>query len=119
MTSDDEEKSSKLKIVKAPPKKKEKLYVWVTNTKYNVVKRVSKWLSFKVTQDEKIDWDIAWYDTGVTPDKVIKLMDYQRINHYPGMYALARKNFLASNIDKMVKVYGSEYKFHPPTWLLP
>lgn len=35
------------------------------------------------------------------------------------MYAITRKNYLASNIAKMVKVYGNEYKFHPPTWLLP
>jgi len=114
-----EETKKKEKEREPKPRKKEKLYVWISNTKYPVVKRVSKKYGFKVTWDERKDWDIAWYDTGVTPDKVIKLLDYQRINHYPGMYAITRKNYLASNIAKMVKVYGNEYKFHPPTWLLP
>ena len=80
---------------KQPKLKKEKLYVLLGNTKYNVIKRCAKSLGLKVTWDEKKDWDLVWHDTGVTADKVIKLMDYQRINHFPGMYVLARKNHLA------------------------
>lgn len=80
---------------------------------------MSKKLGFKPTWDDKKDWDLVWHDGGVTADKVIRLMDYQRINHFPGMYALARKNHLAQNLEKMVKVFGAEYKFHPPTWILP
>jgi tubulin polyglutamylase TTLL6/13 len=35
------------------------------------------------------------------------------------MYALARKNHLARNLMRMQKMFPEEYKFFPPTWLLP
>jgi tubulin polyglutamylase TTLL6/13 len=35
------------------------------------------------------------------------------------MYALARKNLLAKNLLAMQRVFPKEYKFFPPTWLLP
>ena len=44
---------------------------------------------------------------------------YQRINHFPGMYALARKNHLARNLMRMQKIFPDDYKFFPQTWLLP
>jgi 16S rRNA U516 pseudouridylate synthase RsuA-like enzyme len=75
-TDEEECKESKVKEWEKAPKWKEKLYVMVSNTKYSVVKWVSKKFGFKVTWDERKDWDIVWFDTGVTPDKVIKLLDY-------------------------------------------
>jgi tubulin polyglutamylase TTLL6/13 len=44
---------------------------------------------------------------------------YQRINHYPGMYALARKNNLCRNLMRMYKMFNDEYNFFPKTWILP
>ena len=44
---------------------------------------------------------------------------YQRINHFPGMYALARKDHLARNLNRMQRVLPDEYNFFPQTWLLP
>lgn len=44
---------------------------------------------------------------------------YQRINHFPGMYALARKNHLAMNLTRMQNRFPDDYKFFPQTWLLP
>ena len=35
------------------------------------------------------------------------------------MYALARKNYLARNLNKMQKQFPSDYKFFPKTFLLP
>jgi tubulin polyglutamylase TTLL6/13 len=47
------------------------------------------------------------------------MRNYQRINHFPGMYSLARKNYLGRNLMKMLKVHPKDFKFFPPTWLLP
>jgi tubulin polyglutamylase TTLL6/13 len=44
---------------------------------------------------------------------------YQKINHFPGMVAISRKNQLARNLARMKKVFGKEYNFFPKTWLLP
>lgn len=52
--------------------------------------------------DENGDWDIYWSDTqGITPEQLTKLMPYQRVNHFPGMYQLARKNNLCRNLMRM------------------
>jgi tubulin polyglutamylase TTLL6/13 len=46
-------------------------------------------------------------------------MPYQRINHYPGMYQLARKNNLSRNLMRMQKTFKEDYNFFPKTWILP
>lgn len=35
------------------------------------------------------------------------------------MHELARKNFLAKNLNKMQKLYPKDYDFYPKTWLYP
>ena len=52
---------------------------------------------------EAQDWDVLWTDDGVTVDRLYKMKPYQRINHFPGMYALARKDHLARHLNKMLK----------------
>lgn len=49
----------------------------------------------------------------------MKMKPYQRINHFPGMYAIARKNLLARNLMKMQAKFPQEYNFFPKTWTLP
>ena len=47
------------------------------------------------------EWDLLWTDGTVQVDKLYRMKPYQRINHFPGMYALARKNHLARNLQRM------------------
>ena len=68
---------------------------------------------------QPIDWDLCWCDTGVTPDKLIRLKPYQRINHFPAMHGIARKDQLARNLNRMKRLFPNEYSFFPQTWLLP
>jgi tubulin polyglutamylase TTLL6/13 len=42
--------------------------------------------------EDEAGWDVWWTDTGVHPSKLAKMKPYQKINHFPGMHALARKN---------------------------
>ena len=69
--------------------------------------------------DPKDEWDIFWTDGLIQVDKLYRMKPYQRINHFPGMYALARKNNLARNLQRMLKLHPEDYKFFPQTWLLP
>ena len=96
-----------------------RLYMCVAQTKYQVVRDAARARAFKLTDEEEEDWDVFWSDGGILPERLVKLKPYQRINHFPGMYALARKNHLGLNLMKMQKVFPEDYKFFPPTWLIP
>lgn len=76
-------------------------------------------LNYSLSYDEEEDWDIWWIDGPVAPSFLLKMQPYQRINHFPGMNALARKNLLAKNLMNLKKVFPLEYNFFPKTWLLP
>lgn len=51
------------------------------------------------------DWDLYWTDNAVTPEQLGKMKQYQKINHFPGMFTLSRKNYLARNLTKMEKMF--------------
>lgn len=93
----------------------------VGNTQYPVVKSVLKKLfGFKLTTDENDeDCDFYWLDGAVPHDKLGRMKPYQKINHFPGMYELARKSNLARNLNRLRKLFPQEYDFYPKTWLLP
>ena len=93
----------------------------VSDTKYPVVRYVlKKRLGWRLSSDpESNRFDLWWTDGAVEPEKLARMEPYQKINHFPGMYALARKNFLARNLTKLKKVFPEEYEFYPQTWVLP
>ena len=52
--------------------------------------------------------------------KLLKEMNFnQRTNHYPGIYNLARKNYLGRHLMKMKKLLPNDYDFFPKTYMLP
>ena len=71
------------------------------------------------SEQPKDDWDLMWIDTGITTEHFSKLKPYQKINHFPGMRCLARKNNLARNLARMRRHFPNDYSFFPSTWLLP
>ncbi|KAL4499341.1 hypothetical protein ABPG72_006927 [Tetrahymena utriculariae] len=101
--------------------KKQTLVLNVADTKYPVVKFVGKKIfKWKLAYDmESMDFDIFWTDNAVQPEQLGRMQPYQKINHFPGMFSLARKNHLARNLMKMRKQFPDQYKFFPQTWLLP
>jgi tubulin polyglutamylase TTLL6/13 len=104
-----------------PKKKKntQKLILCTFQTKYRVVKKSCRKLDYKLCEDQNLDWDLYWADTGLQPQIVQKMQSYQRINHYPGMASLAHKHNLSRNLKRMQKVFNKEYEFFPKTWILP
>jgi tubulin polyglutamylase TTLL6/13 len=46
-------------------------------------------------------------------------LPYQKINHFPGMNEICRKNFLARNVTKFAKMFPKEFHFFPKTYILP
>ena len=44
---------------------------------------------------------------------------FQKINHFPGMSEICRKDLLARNMNRMLKTFPKEYNVFPKTWCLP
>jgi len=62
-------------------------------------------LNYNLSYDEEEDYDIYWIDGPIAPTFLMKMQPYQRTNHFPGMFALARKNLLAKNLQAMKKMF--------------
>ena len=73
----------------------------------------------RTSLDDEEDWDVWFIDGPIIPALLTKMKPYQRTNHFPGMYALARKNLLAKNLLSMQKYFPKEFQFFPKTWMLP
>jgi tubulin polyglutamylase TTLL6/13 len=101
------------------PNKKSKLIVNVSSTEYRVVKKAMKLFGYKLGREPEGEWDLFWADTGVTNEMLFKMKSYQKINHYPAMSSIARKNGLGKNLMRMRRLFPKEYSFFPSTWLLP
>ena len=84
-----------------------------------MVKKSCRKLGFRLNDDEDLDWDIYWSDTGFNPAMVQKMLPFQRMNHYAGMYCISHKNHLAKNLKRMHRHFPSEYEFSPKSWILP
>lgn len=77
-------------------------------------------LDWKVqTKADAGDWDVFWTDSAVLPDILFKMHFFQKINHYPGIHYIARKNLLGLSLMAMKEAYPNEYNFFPMTWMLP
>lgn len=63
--------------------------------------------------------NVYWIDISNIAERMSKLRPWQRINHFPGMSNIARKNRLAQNLEKMRRGFQKEYNFYPRTWVLP
>jgi len=74
---------------------------------------------FRLSYDEDEDWDVWFIDGAILPTLLLKMKNYQRTNHLPGMYVLARKNLLAKNLINMQRAMPDQFDFFPPTWILP
>ncbi|XP_044900614.1 tubulin polyglutamylase TTLL6 isoform X2 [Felis catus] len=49
----------------------------------------------------------------------MEMKSYQKINHFPGMSEICRKDLLARNMSRMLKMFPKDFLFFPRTWCLP
>ncbi|CAF0940340.1 unnamed protein product [Adineta steineri] len=115
-TADDDSKSKNLQLAKK--KRKRIYYICVSMCKYECVRRAAKRLNFREVADED-DWNVYWTDTSVGIDRVGQMKKWQKINHFPGMSEICRKDSLTRNMARMIKMFPKEYAFYPKAWCLP
>ncbi|XP_055718273.1 tubulin polyglutamylase TTLL7 isoform X1 [Salvelinus fontinalis] len=100
-------------------KKKGTITANVAGTKYEIVRIAINEMAFLKTRDEDETANLIWSDSAVQHEKIADLRNYQRINHFPGMGEICRKDCLARNMSKMIKSQPQEYAFIPKTWIFP
>lgn len=110
--------SQSVRKKKTVKKKVPPLTLNMTNCKYEVVQSCCKNFGFKIVDDPKL-WSLFWIDTGVSIERILDMTPFQKINHFPGMHEICRKNHLARNLVRFSKVFPKEYNFSPKTWSLP
>lgn len=115
-TIDEEHENRKQQISKK--KRKRIYYICVSMCKYECVRRAAKRLNFREVADED-DWNVYWTDTSVGIDRVAQMKKWQKINHFPGMSEICRKDSLTRNMSRMMKMFPKEYSFYPKAWCLP
>ena len=82
-------------------------------TQYEIMADAGKEANFSLSQEEEQDWDIWWIDSAILPTLLQKMKPYQRTNHFPSVFVLARKNLLAKNLNQMQKIMPEQYDFFP------
>jgi hypothetical protein len=127
---------NKLEMEGEKPRKIRRTMLNAYCTEYDIIHKVAKKiLNYRLREHEedhegavvngqgnqrlREDWDISWHDLGITADFLTKMQPYQKVNQYPGMYQITRKNYLARNLMKMQRAFPDDYKFFPKTWLMP
>lgn len=51
--------------------------------------------------------------------RLCAFVSLQKINHFPGMSEICRKDSLARNMNRMLKLFPRDYNIFPRTWCLP
>jgi len=89
------------------------------DSRYDVVLEAAKVCGMRVVAHDDDGCNIYWLDVSTISERFNRLKPWQRINHFPGMSHISRKNRLAQNLGKMRRQFSKEYAFYPKTWTLP
>lgn len=99
-------------------KKRRYLTICTSNCKYEVVRRVAARFGMKeVTEDSS--WNLYWTDLSISIERAKDMKRFQKVNHFPGMTEICRKDLLARNLNRMLKLFPKDYNFFPKTWCFP
>ena len=123
-TGDDTESMLRIALSMNPStiekKKLPRIILNVSGTQYSVVKDIGREVfCYKISTSKTDNWDLMWSDSGITVEMFSKMKLYQKINHFPTMNCLSRKNNLGKNLMRMKRYFAKDYNFFPATWLLP
>ncbi|GJQ74221.1 hypothetical protein Trydic_g19128 [Trypoxylus dichotomus] len=99
-------------------KRKKSISVCLTNCRYDVIKRITQKLGYKEV-NEIDNWNLYWTDLSISIERCKEMKRFQKINHFPGMLEICRKDLLARNLNRMQRLFPKEYNFFPKTWCLP
>ncbi|OQR98893.1 hypothetical protein ACHHYP_07619 [Achlya hypogyna] len=104
-----------------PIKSRRKVVVDVSLCRYAIIKRCLKARGFKLVRDKgaNAEWDIWWSDRGELLKDARRLHPFQKVNHFPSMEDICRKDFLANHLNALRKCLPEDYDYFPRSYLMP
>lgn len=86
---------------------------------YAIIGIVAKSLEWKLVNVNDL-WNIYWTDSILGSVEFCRAMKrFQKINHFPGMIEICRKDLLARNMNRMLRLFPNDYQIFPKTWCFP
>ncbi|NXN90923.1 TTL13 polyglutamylase, partial [Rhinopomastus cyanomelas] len=90
----------------------------LSSCQYESVRRAARCCGLKEAGDDE-EWTVYWTDCSVSLERVMEMKRFQKINHFPGMIEICRKDLLARNLNRMLRLFPEDYNIFPRTWCLP
>ena len=82
--------------------KTKKIVINISDTQYPIVEQVAEELGWVVQKETGVgDWDVWWTDRQIDANTFFRMKLHQKINHFPGIYILARKNLFGLGLMAM------------------
>ena len=79
-----------------------KIVINISDTQYTIIEEITEELGWVIQKDEGLgDWDVWWTDREIEPHTLFRMNLHQKINHFPGIYILARKNLFGLGLMAM------------------
>lgn len=97
---------------------KRRISICTDGTRYCVIDQIAINLEWELVSENEL-WNINWMDSNFDTKLYHKMKRFQRINHFPGMHEISRKDLLSRNLLRMQKLFPNEYDFFPKTWIFP
>ncbi|XP_055546246.1 tubulin polyglutamylase TTLL13-like isoform X2 [Wyeomyia smithii] len=92
--------------------------ICILNSRYDILPRMCRRLGYRLVSENE-HWNVCWTDSLVGVDFCRDMRRFQKINHFPGMFEICRKDLLARNLNRMLKLFPTEYQIFPKTWVFP
>lgn len=97
-----------------------RIVINISDTQYPIIEEIAEELGWFIQKTEgRGDWDLWWTDREIEANTLFRMHLFQKINHFPGIYILARKNLLGLSLMAMREHLEQEYDFFPETWVIP
>eukprot|EP00656_Telonema_subtile_P012283 TRINITY_DN16180_c0_g1_i10.p2 TRINITY_DN16180_c0_g1~~TRINITY_DN16180_c0_g1_i10.p2 ORF type:complete len:145 (+),score=46.57 TRINITY_DN16180_c0_g1_i10:149-583(+) len=103
LEAEQQEKTPKPKRMR---KKRSRINSCLTMCKYPLIWDTAGELGWNTVEEDEL-WNVFWTDMSVSTERAMKMSPFQKINHFPGMSEIARKNGLARNLNRMAKVLNN------------
>jgi hypothetical protein len=69
-----------------------------------LVRQAADVFGFSISSDVDFTCNLLWNDTLISMDIVSALKPYQKVNHFPTMNEISRKDLLAKNYDRYIQI---------------
>eukprot|EP00434_Breviolum_minutum_P010791 symbB.v1.2.009519.t1/scaffold606.1/size182035/9 len=104
-------------------RRRHRVLVKFVQCKAEIVRETTRLVGWRECKPGDDNWDVAWGDTTAALFRgVQKLKPFQRVNHFPLMQIICRKDLLAQHLQTIRQLcpnHLKEFCFFPETWVLP